>query len=471
MNTNHSRNPTISALSTDTVHNFRKVPPGPGTALPVIIGKHHRFELENGLKVIVVQNHKLPQVSIQFLLDLPPILQGDKVGYIDFAGEMLLKGSVNYTKSEIDEEIDWMAARLKARSDGLFASFLKKHTARMFELFAEVLLQPVFPESELQKLKTRTISALIAGKEDPDKIANNVASVLCFSDSHPYGEIVTEDSVQRIAIEDCINYYNKYFRPNHGYIAIVGDITLEKARLLVEQYFSSWEPLEADILKPDMPEFPTRKSVNLVDRPNAVQSVVSITHPIDFKHNAKDRMAAAIMNTLLGGFFRSRINANVREDKGYTYGAGSSLAPDSYVGQFSVRGSFGTDVTEAAIQELLFEIERMRVELITTEELELVRASLLGNFARSLEKPQTIANFALNIARHQLPTDYYETYEDRLQNVTKEDVLSAAQKYLQPDCAYILVVGNKLALSDGLGRLDKDGQVNLLDGEGHPIHP
>jgi len=459
-----------SSQNRSGVHDFRKIPPGPGWAPPLSIGKYDQFELRNGLKIILVQNHKLPKISIQFLLDLPPLSQGDKVGYIDITAEMLLKGTIHKSKAAIDETVDWMAAVMNARADGLYASFLSKHLDMGFSLFSEILRYPSFPEDELDKLKTRTISALLAGKDDPNKIASNVANVLRYSKYHPYGELTTEGSVRNIQLNLCKAHYQKYFRPNNGYLAIVGDITLKEAKDNVERHFASWEPMDSNIPVPIAPVLPVERSVFLVDKPGAVQSVALLTHPVLFAHDAPDRMAAMLMNTLLGGFFKSRINANLREDKGYTYGASSALSPDRYVGAFTAGGSFGTDVTVAATGELIFEIQRMRTELISDEELSLVKASMSGNFARSLEKPQTIANFALNIARYHLPVDYYERYLDRLMAIEKEEVLAAAQKYLSPEQSFLIVVGNRQELEHALARWASSGKTSVVDQYGNELN-
>lgn len=449
-------------------HEFRKTPPVAGKAPQIELGKYEQFTLENGLQVIVVQNDKLPKVSFQLLVDLPPIFQGKSAGYIDFMGELLTKGTQNKSKSEIDEMIDFMGASLSSRSDGVFGSSLKRHSDDLFALLAEVVMQPAFPQDEFEKLKTRTKSALAAAKEDPNAIASNVAKVLTYTEKHPYGEVTTEETIDNIRLDMCRAYYEFFFRPNVSYLAIVGDINTAEARAMVEKHLGSWEPQDVDIPKPDLPKFPSATTVNFVDKPGAAQSVVSINYPVELKHNAPDRMAAMVMNTVLGGFFSSRINQNVREDKGYTYGARSTLNTDQYIGSFSAGGSFGTPVTDSAIHEILFEINRMREEMITDEELEMVKATAAGNFARSLERPQTIATFALNIARYNLPTDYYETYIDRLEAVTKEEVRTAAIKYLRPDKASILIVGNKSQLEERVARFDHNNEVRFYDEYGNP---
>lgn len=448
-------------------HEFRKTPPVAGKAPKIELGKYEQFTMDNGLQVIVVENDKLPKVSFQLLVDLPPIFQGNSAGYIDFMGELLTKGTQNKSKSEIDEIIDFMGASLNSRSDGVFGSSLKRHSDELFALLAEVVMKPSFPQEEFEKLKTRTKSALAAAKEDPNAIAANVAKVLTYTDKHPYGEVTTEETIENIRLDMCRAYYEFFFRPNVSYLAIVGDISTSEARAMVEKHLGSWEPQDVDIPKPDLPKFPGATTVNMVDKPGAVQSVVSINYPVELKHNAPDRMAAMVMNTLLGGFFSSRINQNVREDKGYTYGARSSLNTDQYIGSFSVGGSFGTAVTDSAIQEILYEINRMRDEMITDQELELVKATAAGNFARSLERPQTIANFALNIARYDLPKDYYETYLDRLEAITKDEVRAAAIKYLRPEKASILIVGNKSQLEERVARFDHNKEVHLYDEYGN----
>jgi zinc protease len=448
---------------------FRGVKPSAGPAPKIEMGKYEKFTLDNGLQVIVVQNSKLPIVSFQLLVDAPPINQGEYAGYIDFAGEMLSRGTTKRSKAELDEAVDFLGASLNSSGSGIYASSLSKHKEKLLTIMSEVLLNPAFPEDEFEKAKKQTLSGITASKDEPNYIAGNVSKVLRNGSDHPYGEIVTENSVNKITLKHAKDYYTNFWRPNISYLAIVGDISADEARRLATKYFNSWEQKSVDVPKVRLPKFPSQTTVDFVDKPGAVQSVVNITYPIEMNHNAPDRVAASLMNAIFGGVFSSRINMNLREKNAYTYGANSSLSVDRYVGSFSAGASVGNNVTEQAIQELLNEINLMRLEKVTEEEFILAKNVLSGEFARSMERPQTIANYALSIARYNLPPDYYDTYLKRIEAVTIQDVHNAAIKYLRPENARIVVVGNKREVADKLTRFAYNKKVDFYDVNGNKL--
>ncbi len=448
---------------------FRAQKPSAGPAPMVEMGKYETFSLDNGLRVIVVQNNKLPRVSFQLLVDAPPINQGNSVGYIDFTGDMLMRGTLKKSKAELDEAVDFIGADLSSSGSGMFGSSLSKHKETLLQLMSEALLSPSFLPEEFEKARKQTLSGLTASKDDPDYIANSVSQVLRNGAGHPYGEIVTESTVNAVKLEQVVAYYQEYWRPNISYLAIVGDITLDEAKKLSEKYFNSWQSKPINAKNPSAPEFPSSTTVDFVDKAGAVQSVVNITYPVALAHNADDRVAASLMNAIFGGVFSSRINLNLREKNAFTYGARSSLNPDKIVGSFSAGASVGNKVTEQAIQELLNEIQKMRTEKVSDEELILAKNVLSGEFARSMERPQTMANFALNIARFGLPADYYDTYLAKVQAVSADDVLKAAQKYLKPEQARIVVVGNKKEVAPLLGRFAASKKVDFYDSNGQKV--
>lgn len=448
---------------------FRANPPSAGTPPEINLGKHSMFTLDNGLKVIVVEDKKLPRVSMQYLIDVPPVKQSEYAGYIDLTAEWLLKGTEKRSKTELDDAIDFMGAKLSSRSDGLAASCLTRYKEDVMGIMAEVIRSPKFDEAEFNKIKNRTQSAIMASSSDPDFIAGNVSKVIRYGQSHPYGEIMTLHSLERINPMICKGYHKNYYRPNVSYLAIVGDITESEARALVEQCFGDWEPLERPLAGPKLPVFPDRTKLYLVDKAEAPQSVVRLTYPMELKYTANDRLAAMVMNTILGGFFNSRLNLNLREDKGYTYGVRSGINADQYVGYFSISGSFGTDVSRLVVEELLKEMNDLRLNKVSEEELERARQYMMGTFARSLERPQTIAQFALNQARYGLGSDYYESYLDRLAAITVDDIQAAAIKYLRPQNASILMVGDAERLKNDLKDLPEINDIVFMDKEGNTL--
>ena len=450
--------------TTPKVTDFRSTAPKAGPARPVEIGESHRFTLANGLKVIVVENHKLPQISYQLTIDRDEIRENEKSGLSSITGTLLATGTATKTKAEIDEAVDYIGANLSTSANGGFATSLTKHTDKVLSLFSEVLLKPSFPQAEFEKIKTQTLSGLQANKDDPNAISDNVSRALTYGADHPYGEITNEITVSNITLEDTKKYYNTYFKPGNAYLVIVGDITPEVAKAKAEKYFGSWAAGTAPEHDYSFPKTVDMTSVAFVDKAGAVQSVINITYPLQMKPGDPDEIPARVMNTILGSGFSGRLFKNLREDKAYTYGAYSSLSSDELVGSFSANASVRNEVTDSAIHEFMYELNKLKNENVTQTELGLAKSYIAGAFARSLESPQTVANFALNTMMYGLPEDYYETYLQKVQAVTVEDVARVARKYITPSKARIVVVGNKDEVMPKLTVFDKeDGKVQLYD--------
>ncbi len=448
----------------------RSQAPKPGPAPKIQMGTYESFELENGLECIVVKNDKLPRVSFQYTLNIDPTMEGDKAGMQDMVGEMLSRGTKNRSKQELDEEVDFIGATLSTYSTGVYASSLTKHSDKIIELMADVLLNPTFPEEELEKVKTQTLSGLASAKNEPNAIAGNVADVLNYGKSHPYGELMTEETVANITAKDIKSFYFDNFNPNAGYLIIVGDIDVKAAQAKMQKYFDEWKKGTPTKRSYDVPTAPEATTVAMVDRPGSVQSVINVTYPVDLKPGAADLIAASVANGVLGGGgFSGRLMQNLREDKGFTYGSRSSLSYDPLVGVFSASASVRNEVTDSAVTEILYEIERLSKEKVAPEDLQKIKNIMAGRFARSLERPQTVANFALNIARYDLPADYYEKYLERLAAVTAEDVMRVSKKYLTANNANILIVGDKDAVAKKLEKFDSKQQVNFYDNYGNRV--
>lgn len=460
----------VLVWSAGQAQDFRKNAPEPGPAPKIEIGEYETFQLKNGLTGIVVENHKLPRVSFQLFFDLPMIAENDKAGAADIAGDLISKGTTTRKKAQIDEEVDFIGASLNTNASAVSGVSLTKHKDKLMEILADVALNPSFPEEEFEKIKKQTLSALAQSKSDANAIASNVAQVLRYGIDHPYGEIVTEETVNNITLADAKAFYDKYFVPSRAYFVVVGDITAKEAKNLAQKYFNAWEGEEVMETEYPMPQRPESTQVDFVEKAGAVQSVITITYPIDFSRNDPDAIATSVMNTILGGGgFVGRLMLNLREDKAYTYGASSETRTDKYVGNFSASASVRNEVTDSAIVEFIKEIQKIRNEPVSDKELQQAKSVLAGSFARNLEQPEAVARFAIYTVLYDLPEDYYATYLEKLSKVTKEDVMNAAKKFIHPDNMHILVVGNKGEVADKLGQFDSDGQVNFYDVYGQEL--
>ncbi len=436
----------------------------------VKIGDYQSFELKNGLKVFVVENHKIPAVSYTLSLDNDPILEGDKAGYVSMTGTLLKAGTTNRSKDEIDESIDFIGAQLSTSASGIYGRSLKKHSEILLDLMSDILYNPVFPEEELEKNKKQWITGLKAQENEPKAIAGNVAGVLRYGKNHPYGELQTEESINNITVDDCKDYYNTYFSPSVAYLIIVGDITLKEAKKEAKKYFSQWEAKDVPKHSYEFPKGYDSPKVAVSNKDGAKQSVIEVTYAVDLKPGSEDVIPARVMNYVLGGgSFSSRLMQNIREDKGYTYGAYSSLSSDELVGKFTASASVRNAVTDSALVQVLMEMNKIRTEKVPEEDLQMMKNVLTGSFSRSLEDPQTVARFALNTAKYNLPKDYYHTYLKKLNAVTSDDVLNIAKKYIRPENAIILAVGDVSQIKNKMKQFSPTGEVDEYDFFGEPV--
>mgnify|MGYP005844243397 CR=1 FL=1 len=441
--------------------------PEPTEAPKVNLGTPESFTLENGLKVFVVENHKLPRVAFSLQLDIDPVQEGDKIGAADLAGDLLSKGTKNRSKEELNFAVDFIGARFFTSATSIFGSSLKKHQNTLLEIMADVVKNPDFKEEELKKLKTQYISGIQTEKDDPDAIARKVRRVLLYGKDHPYGEIMTEETVENVNLEDTKNFYNTYFKPNVSYMAVVGDINLEEAKKLMKQYFGDWEKGDVPTHDYEFPEQPKVTEIAFVNKPGAVQSVVSVFNPIDLKPGSPDAIKARVTNGILGGGFVSKLNLNLREENAYTYGARSSISTDELVGSFSASAKVRNEVTDSALTEMLNETLNMQKGEVTEDELETMKSYLTGTFAIGLENPQTIARFAINIDKYELPEDYYQNYLKNVAAVSLQDVEEISKKYIDLRNGYILIVGNQEEVSDKIKKFSQTGMINYYDTYGN----
>ena len=447
----------------------RSKAPVAGPAPTISLGEYSTFKLDNGLSVIVVQNNKLPRVSYRLTLDRAPIFEGQKAGYVSFAGDLMKTGTTSRSKSEIDEAIDFIGGNLSTFSTGISGSSLSKHSDALLEVMSDVLLHPTFPEEELEKARKQALSGLASAKTSADQISANISNAATYGLSHPYGEMQTEKTTNAITRNDVVSYYNSYFRPNIAYLVIVGDVTVEQAKEQANKYFGSWKADQTPRAMYPVPAPPAGNRVVFVPLKGAVQSVINICHTVELTPGHPDAIAVSVMNNILGGgVFGGRLMQNLREDKAYTYGARSNISPDRVIGEFSAYASVRNEVTDSSITEFLYEIDLLTRERVADSTLVFIKNFMNGNFARSLENPQTIANFALNTELNGLPKDYYATYLEKLAAVTADDVLRVAKKYLKPENLNITVVGNKEEVGDKLAVFAANGKVEYYDIYGQP---
>lgn len=439
--------------------------PEPAPAKELKLGDYEKFTLKNGLTVIVAENHKLPTISWSLTLNTGPVTEGDKAGYWGIFGQVMRAGTTSKNKEELSEEIDFMGASVSASARSISASSLSKYKEDILDIMTDILYNPSFPQDEFDRAIEQSLTSLKQAKDDPDGIASRITDMLNYGKDHPYGEQATEETLNNITIDDLKLHYANYFKPNIGYLVVVGDITKKEAQKLVKKYFGKWE--KGDVKKEILSDPATidETVISLVDRPSSVQSVINISYTVDNKPGNPDATTVAVMNEILGGSSSARLFMNLREDKGYTYGAYSSLGTNRYSATFDASASVRNEVTDSALTEFMNELKRIREAEVTQEELELAVNSLRGSFARGLENRGTVAQYALSSELNNLPDDYYAHYLKRLEAITVKDIQKVAQKYIRPDNANIVIVGKSEEI---LEKLRPFGPIKFYDLEGNP---
>lgn len=450
----------------------RSKPPKPGPPKDVQFPEYFDTTLPNGVNLLVIENNKIPAVSVRLVFkDAGSYYDGSKYGLASLTAELLTKGTKNRTATKIAEEIDFIGGSINSGSDwdGSYVSLslLKKHLDTGIAVLADVVLNPVFDEEEVSRVKDQRLSSILQGKDDAGNLSDKMFNKVVFKE-YPFAfpSEGTEQSVTALIKTDFEDFYNRKYTANNLIIAFVGNITKEEALEIMEEYFKPLkvqsETTESTI---NEPEFDKKNAVFIVNKPGAVQSNLRIGH-LGISRNNPDFIAVTIMNTVLGGYFGSRINYNLREKNGFTYGARSSFNPRKLGGDFSVDTDVRNDVTDTSVTLIIGELKRIIAEEITDEELQTVKNYMTGVFPLQLETANSVASRVINLKLYDLPKDYYNTYISKINSLTKDDILEAAKKYIHPDKLSIVISGDAGAIKD---RMKKFGDVRVFDADGIEI--
>lgn len=451
----------------------RSQQPQPGPAPVIQLGEPERFTLNNGLTVLIVENNKLPRAAVSLSLDNSPIAEGELAGVSAMTAALLGKGSATIDKDSFNEEVDFMGATINFGSQSASASSLSRYFGRVLELMADAALHPNFTQEEFDKEKDILLDGIKSGEKSVTTAARRVENLLAYGKDHPYGEYVSKESVERVKLADVDAFYKRYFLPNNAYLVIVGDVDAGDLRKQVKKLFGKWKKknLSTDPI-PDVTNVSTTQ-IDFVNMPNAVQTEVTVQNTVSLRKKDADYFPLLIANGILGGGGEARLFLNLREDKGYTYGSYSSMGNNKYTAsRFRASASVRNAVVDSAVVELLYEIDRMKKEVVSDEELNRAKAKYVGSFVRAVEQPSTVAAYALEIETEGLPDDFYTTYLESVNNVTKEDIQRVAQKYFLVDQARIVVTGKASEVLDNLEKVqfnESDISVSYYDKYGNVI--
>jgi len=448
------------------------LPPAAGAASPLRLPTPEVFTLPNGLKVYLVEQHNLPLVSANVIIlggsDRNPV---HRPGLSSFTAEMLDEGTRKRSTMDIARAAEKLGARLSTGStvDYSYVSVrtLKRNVDAALELTADVLLSPAFPEAEIERVRHDRLTGIIQQRDDPSTVAGKAFLRAVYGAEHPYGfpEIGTEGSNRVATKAELEAFWRAVYFPRDAALVVAGDVTGGELRDLAEKHFGSWAGTGGAPGQPP-PASARARRVVVVDRPELPQTVLRIGH-VGVPRSHPDFIPIDVMNTALGGLFSSRINLNLREVHGYTYGASSAFASRRGAGPFIVATSVRADATAAAVTEILREIERMRTGELTAAELVTARESITRSLPGRFETTSQAASSIGKLFVHNLPLDYYRTLPERVDAVTAADALRVARQFLKPHELVIVAVGDRERILRDLEALGL-GPTEEADPDGEP---
>ena len=432
-----------------------------------------RVTLDNGLGVIVAPVHKLPIVSAAIVVDAGAAAESfGAEGVAQLTARMLLEGTRKRSGDIVGEQFERWGAAVGATADWdaamLSMTVLAPNLEDAMALFAEVLLEPAFPDRELSRIKSERLADLLQLRTEPRGLADEMFTRFVYDASSRYarpeaGDVASVTSVDRASVE---RFYQARYRPNGATLILVGDINVAAGVTLAQRLLGDWSGAAAPATAVSDKPARTTHAVHIVRKEDAPQSEIRVGH-VGLPRRHPDYFPALIVNALLGGLFSSRINLNLREVHAYTYGAHSSFDWRKAAGPFVVSTAVKSDVTADAAKEILLEISRIRADAVSEDELTLATSYLDGVFPIRYETTDSIARALAALTIYELPNDYFDSYRANIRHVTAMDVLHAADKYLHPDQLQLVVVGDPTVISAPLAALDA-GPVSVYDADGRP---
>lgn len=442
--------------------------------LRVNLPKAQEATLSNGLHVILLENHRVPTFTMQMV-----VLSGglsdpaDYHGLATFTAALLREGTATRKSKDIAEQMDTLGATLAATAGlssfttSVTTSGLVESLDPVLDIYADVIRNPAFPQEEVEKYKTRQLQQLQFQRGIPQFLAQERFQRAIYG-AHPAGLVAAPaESLKRASSADLARFHSTNYRPNNAMLAIVGDVTLKELMPKIEKAFGGWQ--RADLAQTTIPAAPEQSAmrIQLIDRPGSVQTVLQLGN-LGIERTSEDYLSLLVMNQILGGGPAARLFLNLREDKGYTYGAYSNFGGSKFRGTVVSSSEVRTDVTEGAMKEFMYELKRIRDEKVSAVELENAKRAIVGGFALSLEQPQTLLQNIVTQKLYNLPANYWDVYPQKVEAITAEDVQRVAQKYVDLSHLQIVAVGDA---SKTRTVLAKFGAIEEFDAEGKPRTP
>ena len=442
--------------------------------LKVKLPRAEEAKLANGLQVVLLRSTKVPTFNMQMVMLSGGLSDpADYRGLASFTASLLREGTKTRASKDISEQVDSLGATLGANSGfssmttNVNAGGLVENLDQTLEIFADVIRNPTFPQAEVDRYKTRTLAQLQFLRSSPQFLAQEQFNRAIYGTTHP-ASVVTPpaESLKKLASKDLVDFHAKYYRPNNAILAIVGDVTMKDIMPKLEKAFGSWE--KGDVPATTIPPAPAQgeSKIYLIDRPGSVQTVLQLG-TLGIERTSPDYFAVLLADRVLGGGPSGRLFLNLREDKGYTYGAYSGFGGSKFRGTWISSSEVRTDVTEGAMKEFMYELNRLRNDKVPADELDNAKRAIVGSFALSLEQPQSLLQNIITQKLYNLPVDYWDTYPQKVAAITADDVQRVAQKYIDLGHLQVVAVGDAAKARDVLA---KYGKVEVFDADGKPLN-
>jgi zinc protease len=466
--------PVAVAVDTPRAPTFdRTTPPSLGSLGQLTLPPVTRRELDNGLEILVVEHHELPLVDM--ILVVKTGGEGDpasKAGVATLAASMLDEGAGRRSSLDIADQEAFLGVQIGTGS-GWDQSTVTLHAPvavldSAMALFADVALRPTFPVSDLERLRKERLTELLQLKDRAPQIADRAYAAILYGERHPYGRPLTgtEASTRVITRGDVQRFYQTYYRPNNATLIVVGDVTVADVEQRVRTLFGGWARGTVPSTQFAQPPAGLATAIYLIDKPGAPQSSVRIGS-IGVPRSTDDYFAILVMNTILGGAFTSRLNNNLRETHGYTYGAGSGFSMRRSAGPFTARAEVVGAKSDSSLIEFMKELRAIREDVPPTE-LEKAKRYLQLQLPGEFETTGDIASQLIPVVVHGLPLDYYNSYVQRIEEVSTGDVRRVAERYVDPSKFAVVIVGDRKAIEAGLRALNM-GELSIRDMTGQPV--
>jgi len=440
--------------------------------LKVKLPKAEEASLPNGLRIVLLPSNKVPTFNMQMVILSGGLAdRADYHGLANFTAALLREGTAKRSSKEIAEQADALGSTIGATSglssltSTVSASGLVESLDQTLDIFSDVVRNPSFPQAEVDKYKSRTLAQLQFQRSIPQFLAQEQFSKAIYG-NHPASLVAPPaESLKKLTSKDLADFHSTYYRPNNAILAVVGDVTMKELMPKIQKAFGDWQ--KADVPAVNIPQTPEQSAsmIYLIDRPGSVQTVLQLG-TLGIERTSPDYFAVLLADRVLGGGPTGRLFLNLREDKGYTYGAYSNFASSKYRGTWSSSSEVRTEVTEGAMKEFKYELERLGKEKVSSDELENAKRAIIGGFALSLEQPAALLQNIITQKLYNLPADYWDTYPQKVSAITADDVQRVAQKYIDLKHLQVVAVGDASKTKDILSHY---GTVQVYDAEGKPV--